>query len=71
MYYALHKALRARRLTQTQLADELGLCPMAVSHRFTGRTHWRLNEMYAIIELLGAPVEKLHEYFPKDGKTAA
>lgn len=71
MYKQLHKALRARRITQLQISDELGICPMAVSHRFTGRTPWRLNEMYAVIDLIREPYDKLHEYFPKDGKAAA
>lgn len=33
----------------------------------TGKYSWRLDEMYAIMDLIQEPYEKLHEYFPKNG----
>ena len=39
-----------------------------VSDRLMGRTVWRLDEIYAVMEFLELPLEDMHIYFPKDGK---
>lgn len=67
MYRYLAGRLRQLGLQQIDLGRELGLCPTAVSHRFTGRTPWTIEEMYKVLDLIGADPEELHVYFPRDG----
>lgn len=68
MFSKLRGALRENDINQAYLAEKLGLCSMSVSNRFTGKTPWRLDEMYFAMDLIGAPHEQLHLYFPKSGK---
>ncbi|MBC5647540.1 helix-turn-helix transcriptional regulator [Christensenella tenuis] len=39
-----------------------------VSDLFNGRSSWRMDEAYAVLELLKVPHSELHKYFPKDGE---
>ena len=38
-----------------------------MSGRMTGKRPWLITEMYAAMDLLKLPHDKLHEYFPKNG----
>ena len=58
-------------IDQEYLAGYLCICGMSVSRKFTRKRPWTLNEMYAVMDLIREPHEKLHEYFPKNGKSAA
>jgi len=69
LYRKLRGALVEKEIDQAYLAKKLGLNqPMSISKRMTGKVPWRINEMYAILDILGVPYEALSEYFPKDGK---
>jgi hypothetical protein len=67
VFRKLRGRLRELDIGQEYLADKLGVCLMSISRSFTGKRPWTLTEMYAIIELINEPYEKLHEYFPKNG----
>lgn len=70
-YCYLAGRLRQLDLTQSDVAEALGLRQAAVSHRFTGRTPWSITEMYVILDLCHASPEELYLYFPRDGRTAS
>lgn len=46
-------------LTQTALADALGITQPGVSARLRGRIDWRLGELQAVAEVLGVPLDTL------------
>ena len=70
MYRYLAGRLKQLGVRQAELGDMLGLCSTSISHRFTGRTPWSLDEMYKIMVICQAPPEQLHIYFPKGGISA-
>ncbi len=48
-----------RSMSQTQIAERLGISQPAVSARLLGRTPFDVNELVAIAEVLGVPVSTL------------
>ena len=52
-------------LSQADLSNLLGLCPMSISRRFTGKMQWRLGEIYMIMDLLDISINELELYFPR------
>lgn len=56
--------LAAEGVEQTDLARILNRSITYVSQRYMGRAPWTADEMYAILELVDQPSEKLHEIFP-------
>lgn len=52
---------------QSYLSSKIGLGITSISLRMTCKREWSLSEMYAVMDLIQEPYEKLHEYFPKDG----
>lgn len=67
MFNKLRGKLHELDIDQSYLAHKLKICPMSVSRKMTGKRPWTLDEMYAVMDLIQEPYEKLHEYFPKDG----
>lgn len=39
-----------------------------ISDLFNGRSSWRMDEAYAVLDLFNVPHSELHKYFPKDGE---
>lgn len=64
MYEHLTGRLQQMGIRQADLGNMLGLCSASVSHRFTGRTPWTIDEMYKVMDICQAPAEQLHIYFP-------
>ena len=64
MYRYLSGRLRELGLNQEDLGDALGISGPAISHRFTGRTPWTIDDMYKVLEVCRATPEELHIYFP-------
>ena len=65
MFRKLRGKLCEMDLDQEYLAEKLGICVMSVSRKMTGKRPWALPEMYAVMDLIQEPYEKLHIYFPK------
>ena len=55
--------------TQDDVARALLLARASVSNRMRGASDWNLSEMYALMDRYHVPHDRLHEIFPKDGKT--
>ena len=66
-YVKLRGKMREKGIKGNYLARKLGTTPQNISHRMTGKTPWRVDEMYNILSMLGEPDGKLSEYFPRDG----
>lgn len=68
MFNYLKGRLKQLGLRQQDLVGQLDLNVSAISHRFTGRTPWSLEEMYTLMDVCRADYSELHLYFPRDGK---
>lgn len=66
-YGKLRGKMREKGIKGNYLARKMGMTPQSVSHRMTGKTPWRMDEMYNILSMLGEPDSKLPEYFPRNG----
>jgi len=65
----LRIALMDQDKTMADLAVALDIKnPSNVSDRFVGRTDWKLDEMYTVLDFLDIPAEDMHIYFPRGGK---
>lgn len=69
MFNYLRGRLKQLGFRQKDLEGALGLNQSAISHRFTGRTPWSLEEMYTLMDICRADYSELHLYFPRDGKS--
>ena len=66
-YGKLRGKMREKGINGNYLARKLDTTPQSVSHRMTGKSPWRMDEMYNILSMLGEPDSKLPEYFPRNG----
>ena len=67
MYRYLSGRLKQLGITQGDLAKKFHLTQASISHRFTGKQPWSIDEMYFLLDLCQAPPEELHIYFPRGG----
>lgn len=51
--------MKRRRLSQSVLAQHLGLSQAAVSARLRGVTSWRVDELQVVADALGVPISTL------------
>lgn len=65
-YAQLKRELKYRGIDTPYLAQKLGLKPTAAYDRLSGRTQWRLWEMYKVLDLINMPPDRLHELFDPD-----
>lgn len=63
----LRGALIARDIDGEYLARRLLRGRTYISARMMGREPWPIDECYKILELIGAPMSALPEYFPPRG----
>ena len=66
-YGKLRGKMREKGINGNYLARKLDTTPQSVSHHMTGKTPWRMDQMYNILSMLGEPDSKLPEYFPRNG----
>lgn len=66
-YGKLRGKMREKGINGKYLARKLDTTPQSVSLRMTGKSPWRMDEMYNILSMLGEPDSKLSEYFPRNG----
>lgn len=48
-----------QQISQTAVADRLGLSQTAVSRRLRGEVEFSVTELHAVADVLGLPVERL------------
>lgn len=66
-YASLRAKMQKLNMDQEYIGRQMNMNVMSVSNRFTGKTPWKLDEMYAVLDIIGEPDEKLSEYFPRNG----
>lgn len=69
-YPFLSGRLRQLGLRQGDVARELDLSDVAISHRLLGKTPWKIGEMYKVLEICRAQPDELHVYFPPPPRAA-
>lgn len=67
-FHMLRVLMAENDYNQTQLARKLGMHHMSLSDRMCGKTPFKLDEMYQIMDLFGVEHDKLHEVFPHPAK---
>lgn len=67
-FNVMRARLQEYGIEQTDLAKKLGRSIAYLSHRYTGKDPWTLDEMYTILDLINEPYENLHKVFPRNGK---
>ena len=55
-------------MTIAELAYQLGKSKPHINHCLVGKSQWRLDEMYGILDYFEIPYDQMHIYFPKGGK---
>ena len=64
----LRELIKQNDMTQKQFARRLGICATALQMKLGGQTPFTMAEAYLTMDLLGIPLERLHELFPPGGK---
>lgn len=52
-YITLLSEMKERGLRKKDIAERFGISAGAVSHKFTGKSPWTLDEAYIVLRLLG------------------
>jgi len=68
LFSRLRTALTDADVDAPVLARALGVSQCTVSKKLNGHTQWNLDEMYAVLELLGRPAKDLPVLFPRGGQ---
>lgn len=71
MYRHLSGRLKQLGINQADLAKKFNLSQASISHRFSGKVSWTLDEMYRLMDICQADPEELHIYFPRNGGLSA
>lgn len=53
---AVNSAIEAAKLTQTRIADALGITQPAVSRRMRGEVEWSISELRTLAPLVDTPL---------------
>ena len=65
LFAAIHRRLRELDMTQSELAEQIGMSDAALSSRMTGFTPWTEPEMQRVLDEIGQPEETLADLFPR------
>lgn len=55
--HIITRGMKAKKISRTRLAEELGMAKSTLSQRFSGITEFKLAELIAICNLLGVKIE--------------
>ncbi|NYI25302.1 transcriptional regulator with XRE-family HTH domain [Aeriscardovia aeriphila] len=58
--------LAKKGMTQMKLREAVGIPSYVFSRKMTGRTHWRVGDVFRISQALGIPVQELYSGFETD-----
>ena len=54
--HIIAKGMKAKKISRTRLAEELGMAKSTLSQRFSGVTEFKLAELIAICDLIGIEI---------------
>lgn len=69
LFAKLRGAFMEKGIDQEYVAEYINRSVWYVTRRMCGHEDWLLSEMYALLDLVKADPEELHEYFPKGGNS--
>lgn len=55
----VHRQMRARKMTQMQLAKELGISQPSVSLKLAGKVSWEVNDLRRLSALFNVSIDEL------------
>ena len=64
----LRDLLRENDITYDVLREELGIGADTISRKMNAHSPWTSDQMYAILDLVGAKEDALHKIFPRNGQ---
>lgn len=67
-FHKLRMRLMEFDYTQEDIARQTRLCLASVSARMMAKKPWSLDEMYILLDMIGEPPSRMHEYFPRNGQ---
>lgn len=67
-YKVLRGLLRDNDITYDVLKEELDIGIDTISRKMNAHSPWTSDQMYAILDLIGAKPEALHKVFPRNGQ---
>ena len=65
-YYRIYMRMREKKIKVGYLAAWVGISPAVLSKKLNGRTPWRLDECYAVLDALEVDRLELVRYFPPE-----
>ena len=65
-YFRIYKRMREKKIKASYLAAYVGISPAVLSKKLNGRTPWRLDECYAVLDALEVDRRELVRYFPPE-----
>ena len=65
-YFRIYKRMKEKKLKASFVASIVGISPAAFSKKLNGRTPWRLDECYLVLDALGVDRRELVRYFPPE-----
>ncbi len=68
-YLKLRGLLAENDMTIAELAYQLGKSKPHINQCLVGKSQWRLDEMYGILDYFEIPYDQMHIYFPKGGQS--
>ena len=66
----LRDALGDRDMTETDLAEALGVNRSTISRKLMGKAAWTSDQMWRIMDMLHIPAKQFYLVFPNCGKPA-
>lgn len=68
-FSVLRGALHEADIDQEYLCELTGRSKTYITMRMTAKAPWSQNDMYFLMDLLNIPYNRMHEFFPKGGKS--
>lgn len=65
-YARIYKRMKEKKIKAAYLAAYVGISPAVLSKKLNGRTPWRLDECYAVLDALEIDRRELVRYFPPE-----
>lgn len=70
-FIKLYTFLDVNGYLMSDLASLINMSPDVLSKKMNGRTPWRIDECYAVLDALCIPYQKFHVFFPSKNEEEA
>lgn len=65
-YRRIYKRKGEMKVSGKYIADYVGISPAVLSKKMNGKTPWRLEECYLVLDALGIDRSEIYKYFPPE-----